>query len=234
MGPVLFSCANVSSIIEAGGFVDSFAGDEIKVLFDTSPDEAVRAGVNMCRSLEKLNSRSVAMGQPALEMGIGVDIGQVVLGTVGGPNRIQCSVVGDVVNLASRIEQLTKVYGSRFLISGKCFQGLDKPDDFSIRKIDRVVVKGKREVTDIYEVIDAEDTAQRSIKISTRSLLNEALDSYYGRNFETAELLFEKMSAQNPDDAVPKIFAERCSKYIVAPPEEWWHGFERLAGKQSM
>ena len=74
-------------ILQAGGFVDSFAGDEIKVLFDASADNAVRAGISMWRSLEELNSRSVALGQPELLMGIGVSTGPVVLGTVGGPNR---------------------------------------------------------------------------------------------------------------------------------------------------
>ena len=86
-------------ILQAGGFIDSFAGDEIKVLFDTSTDNAVRAGIGMSRAIEELNRRYVASGEPELRMGMGASTGAVVLGTVGGPNRIQCSVVGDTVNL---------------------------------------------------------------------------------------------------------------------------------------
>src|SRR5258705_7040152 len=143
-------------ISHAGGFVDSFAGDEIKVLFDASADSAVRAGIDMWRALEELNRSSAALGQPELLMGIGVSTGPVVLGTVGGPNRIQCSVIGDTVNLASRLEQLTKVYRGRFLIGAHTFRSLSETHGFYIRRVDRVAVTGKNAAIDVFEVIDAE------------------------------------------------------------------------------
>ena len=101
-------------IAEQDGFIDSFSGDEIMALFDASADASVRAGIGMWRALEEFNGRSAALGQPELLMGIGVNTGPVVLGVVGGRDRIQCSVIGDTANAASRIEQLTKVYRARF------------------------------------------------------------------------------------------------------------------------
>ena len=153
-------------ISQAGGFIAMFAGDEIMSLFDASADAAVRAGIEMGRALDEFNRRSARLGQPTLQMGIGVNTGSVVLGTVGGPNRIQCSVVGDTVNLASRIEQLTKLYGGRFLISEHTFRTLTEPDAHAIRLVDRVAVAGKDDPVDVYEVIDAETPPRRAAKLA--------------------------------------------------------------------
>jgi predicted ATPase/class 3 adenylate cyclase len=218
-------------ILQAGGFVDSFAGDEIKVLFDASPANAIRAGIGMWRSLEELNKRSLTLGQPELRMGIGVSRGSVVLGTVGGPNRIQCSVVGDTVNLASRIEQLTKIYRARLLIGAHMFQSLTEPHDFTIRKVDRVAVKGKNAPFDVYEVIDAETPERAAAKRATRTLLDTAMTRYFGREFEAALVLFEQASAEDPDDVVPTLFLERCERYLESPPPADWQGFEKLTSK---
>lgn len=218
-------------IVENGGFIVLFAGDEIMALFDASADAAVRAGIGMWRALEALNQRSAALGQPALQMGIGVNTGPVVLGVVGGRNRIQCSVVGDTTNLASRIEQLTKLYRTRFLIGEHTFRRLTEPDAFAIRMIDRVAVQGKNAAVELYEVIDAEAIARRDAKLATRALLRSALESYFGRDFKAARKAFERMSREDPDDAVPALFVERCARNLQDLPPEDWAGFERLSQK---
>ena len=220
-------------ILQAGGFVDLFAGDEIKVLFDASasPADAIRAGIAMWRSLDELNERSITLGQPELRMGIGVSTGSVVLGTVGGPNRIQCSVVGDTVNLASRIEQLTKIYRARFLIGAHTVHSLAESREFAIRKVDRVAVKGKNAPFDIYEVIDAETPQRAGAKLATRLILHSAMKRYFGREFKAALALFEQACAEDPEDVVPTIFTERCARYLKAPPPADWQGFEKLINK---
>ena len=220
-----------SPISRAGGFIDSFAGDEIKVLFDASADAAVRAGIGMCRSLEELNRRSLAMGQPELRMGVGINTGPVVLGTVGAHGRIQCSVIGDTVNLASRIEQLTKVYRAPLLIGEHTFRGLGEPQAFAIRRVDRVAVKGKNTVIDVYEVLDAETPERRAAKLATCALLQAAMQQYCGGDFDGALASFEQVSTQDPDDAVPRLFAERCTRFLRAPPQSDWQGFETLTQK---
>ncbi|MEO7218574.1 MAG: adenylate/guanylate cyclase domain-containing protein, partial [Gemmatimonadaceae bacterium] len=103
-------------IADAGGFVDSYNGDEIMALFPLPSLRAVSAGVSMQRALAAFNRGSIADGGPSLHMGIGVNTGPLVLGTVGSQERLKCGVVGDTVNTASRIEQLTKRYGAPFLI----------------------------------------------------------------------------------------------------------------------
>ncbi len=219
------------AISQVGGFIAMFAGDEIMALFDSSGDAAVRAGIEMSRALDEFNRRSAKLDQPTLQMGIGINSGSVVLGTVGGRGRIQCSVVGDTVNLASRIEQLTKLYGGRCLISEHTVRTLTEPDAHAIRLVDRVAVAGKSTPVDIYEVIDAETPARRAAKFATRKLLQAGIESYFGADFNKALRLFEQVCTVDPHDAVPSLFAERCSRYVRDLPPHDWQGFEKLVHK---
>ena len=218
-------------IARAGGFIDAFTGDEIMALFDVSPDAAVRAGVEMHRALEELNRQLVAEGGEALEVGMGMVTGALVLGTVGGQDRLKCGVVGDVVNLASRIEQLTKVYKAPFLIGDGTVDKLAGPDRFSIRMVDRVAVKGKHHAVSLYEVLDAEAPARREAKETTRGLLKIALDRYLERDFATACLAVGEALTIDPEDPVLAILAARAERYLRRPPPADWQGFEILQHK---
>ena len=142
-----------------------------------------------------------------------------------------CSVIGDTVNLASRLEQLTKVYRGRFLIGGHTFQNLTQAHDFLIRRVDRVAVKGKNAAIDVFEVIDAEAPERRAAKLATRPLLHSAMEQYFGREFEAALALFKQVSREDPEDAVPVLFVERCTRFLQAPPPEDWQGFEKMTSK---
>ncbi len=214
-------------ILQTGGFIDSFSGDEIMALFDASADAPVHAGIAMWRALDEFNLRSAALGQPELHMGIGVNTGPVVLGIVGGRDRMQCSVIGDTVNLASRIEQLTKLYGARFLIGEDTFRSLTEPDAFAVRMVDRVAVKGRNAAVELYEVLDAEPAGRRAAKLSTRALLGSAQQMYSSRQFEAALAVFERVSVSDPEDPVPVHFAKRCTHYLREASPEQWMGFDR-------
>jgi class 3 adenylate cyclase len=215
-------------IRSAGGFIDSFSGDEIMALFDGPADAAVRAGIGMWDGLDEFNRRSAALGQPELQIGIGVNTGPVVLGTVGGLSRIQCTVIGDTVNLASRIEQLTKTYSARFLIGEQAFQTLKDPEAFAMRLVDRVAVAGKTAPVNLYEVIDAEGPERRRAKMATAGRVQSAMRKYFDRDFAGAHADFEAAGHQDPTDPLPKLFAERSARYLQHAPPEDWQGFEKL------
>ncbi|WP_374404583.1 AAA family ATPase [Niveibacterium sp.] len=218
-------------ITHSGGFIDSFAGDEIKALFDTTPDAAVRAGIEMWRALEAFNERSIAADQPTLQMGVGINSGPVVLGTVGGHDRIQCSVIGDTVNLASRIEQLTKVYRANLLIGEQTYLSLAQPESIETRLVDRVAVKGKSLPVALYQVIDAEAAARRDALLASRDMLQSATSLYYARQFDAALGAFQTIAAHDPNDAVPPIFIARCERYLQEAPAPEWQGVEKLLTK---
>lgn len=218
-------------IVDAGGFIDSFAGDEIKVLFDVGPDAALRAAIAMRRALDELNARLAATGQPELAMGIGINTGPVVLGTVGGLHRLQCSVIGDTVNTASRIEQLTKLYKVQALVGEHTAAGLVEPGTFSLRQVDRVAVKGKATALTLYELLDAESPARRAAKLATRDWLADALQAYARRDFAAALAGFRRMAESDPLDAVPALFIARAQRYVATPPPADWPGYETLTEK---
>jgi predicted ATPase/class 3 adenylate cyclase len=213
-------------ISKEGGFIGSFSGDEVMALFDASADSAVRAGIMMWRELDEFNRRSEGFGQPTLHMGIGVNSGPVVLGTVGGQDRVQCTVVGDTVNLASRIEDLTKIYGGRFLIGESTFKGLIKQDVYAIRRVDRVAVKGKSSAANLYEVIDAETPERRAAKLDTAELLELAMEKYFGGAFCAALPLFEQVQGRDCNDAIPALFADRCRRRLENQLVKDLPGFE--------
>jgi predicted ATPase/class 3 adenylate cyclase len=218
-------------ISAGGGFIDSFAGDEIKVLFEGAADGALRGGIGMWRALEELNHQLQRQGWPSLQMGVGLNTGPVVLGTVGARNRIQCSVIGDTVNLASRIEQLTKLYQARLLISDQTVRSLTAPSQFELRRVDRVIVKGKHAAVDLFEVIDADGPQRRAAKLATRALLETALTLYLAGEFDGACQQFEHMQRIDPLDMVPELFIQRCHRNVASPPPADWGGAERLASK---
>lgn len=135
-----------------GGFIDKYIGDAIMALFDGDPDDAVQASLAMLKELEKFNDRRRKEQLEPIKIGIGLNTGQLILGTVGGVNRMDGTVISDSVNLASRIESLTKEYGSRLLISDSTYLGLKHPEQFQIRELELVRVRGKLKESMIYEV----------------------------------------------------------------------------------
>ena len=167
------------SITREGGFIGEFTGDEIMALFETGADRALTAGIGMCQALAQYNLAAADNDFPQLNMGVGVSTGQVMMGTVGTRDRVQCAVVGDTVNLASRIEQLTKLYGSKMLISEHTHAHLQQPERFTLRQVDRVAVQGKALPVDVYEVLDAEpEDSSRAAKIQTIDVLSEFFAAY--------------------------------------------------------
>jgi hypothetical protein len=164
-------------------------------------------------------------------MGMGINTGRLVLGTVGGADRLKCGVVGDTVNLASRVGELTKTYRAPFLIGEHTYASMSHSDKLSLRKIDRVAVKGKALAVDIYEVLDGENPERRAAKEATRDRLGAAMELYFGREFAAASEAFRTLSVFDPDDAVFTLFATRAQRYAAKPPPDSWQGFESLDHK---
>lgn len=220
-----------SPITEEGGFIDSYAGDEIMALFPVPAQQVVAAGIKMCDALRRFNSELIVRGQPALSMGLGVNTGPLVLGTMGGLDRMQCSVLGDTVNLASRIEQLTRVYNTQFLIGENTYISLLNPTAFSIRMVDYVAVKGKAVGIRLYEVLDALEDDRRKAKEATKEQLSAGVNAYINRNFSLAHTIFSDLLKFDTVDPVPSIFLSRCERYMKQSPPEGWQGYEKLVQK---
>ncbi|MBD2043674.1 ATP-binding protein [Microcoleus sp. FACHB-672] len=206
-----------SAIASNHGFIDKYIGDAIMALFGGSADWAVKAGLAMLQRQGEYNKDREEAGKPPIKIGIGINTGSLMLGTVGGHNRMDGTVISDAVNLASRIEGLTKNYGVSLLISHHTFSHLQHPDDYSIRLIDKVTVKGKSELVTVYEVFDADPDKIREGKLMTIQRFEEALFLYNQEKFLESAQCFKDCLSKNPEDKVAQIYLKRCQRMVFAP-----------------
>ncbi|MEB3278417.1 MAG: AAA family ATPase [Lyngbya sp.] len=200
------------AITDNNGFIDKYIGDEIMALFSGEADNAVKAGIVMLHKLAEYNQSLSNAGLTTIQIGIGINTGSLMLGTVGGQNRMDSTVISDAVNLASRIENLTKEYGVSLLISQQTFSRLNNPADYTIRQIDRVKVKGKSEEVTVYEVFDADPPLVKEKKLATLPLFTEACFDYHHQAFSQAMQRFEDCLRQNPGDRVARIYLKRSQE----------------------
>lgn len=200
---------------EHEGFIDKYIGDAIMALFPSSVDHAVQAAIGMLLRLTEYNTTRGRPGRPVLRIGIGLHTGLLMLGTVGGKNRMDGTVIADAVNLASRTEGLTKTYGCALLITEKTYQGLADPEQYKIRVIDRVKVKGKTEAVTVYEIFDADSPALRELKLLTLADFEEGFSAYHRQDMLAAEQAFSRVLALNAEDRAAQVYLERCHSCVT-------------------
>jgi adenylate cyclase len=192
------------------GFIDKYIGDAIMALFSDCADDAVKAGIAMLNILADYNEDRLNVGYIPIQIGIGINSGSLMLGTVGGKSRMDSTVISDAVNLASRIEGLTKEYGVPLLISEQTLERLRNPADYAIRIVDKVQVKGKSQYVIVYEVFDADPLEMRAAKLANLPVYNEAMSLCDRKEFRAAGKLFEECLRTNPSDQVARIYLKRC------------------------
>lgn len=221
--------AMTNPIIDAnGGIIDKYIGDAILSVFPVSPDGALRSVIAINRELKTFNEGRRRSGEPELLTGTGIHFGGVDLGTVGDGTRLQATVIGDAVNLASRLESATKVFSVRILMSEAALERLENPADFHLRRIDTVRVKGKERPIDLYEVFDLDEPATLGKKVRTASTFAEALRLYRAGDFPQALDLFADCAEACPEDTVVMAYIKRCSTLARIPPGSDWAGVSTL------
>ena len=241
-----------AEIISEGGHIDKFIGDEIMAIFGAfktvadAPVKAVNAAVKMLAALSGVNTEDIALPQNGLAIGVGINYGECVLGNIGFKNKMDYTIIGDTVNLASRLESLTKIYHHPIIVSEHVYNAAK--DDFLFRKIDNVRVKGKEEPVGIYAVYTGFEgsggNVLRSGKIldipSVPSLFvnREMLDNYnkglrlfYMREWKSAGEYFAQAVALNGEDYLSRVYLERTAEFEKSPPPAEWDGVVTLTRK---
>jgi len=213
------------------GFIDKYIGDAIMALFPTNADDAVRGSIGMFRQLASYNTERESSGLQPIRIGIGLNSGRLMLGTVGGEERMDGTVISDAVNLASRIEGLTKVFGASILISEHTYAKLKDPSLYGLRAVARVRVKGKTEPVTVYEVFDGEASESVRLKRETLPYFRKGVELYGRRKFVEDETLFKAVLDDSPGDAAAEVYVERCRHYQEQGVPEEWDGVEDLAEK---
>ncbi len=213
------------------GFIDKYIGDAIMALFPASADDAMQASIDIHKQLVDFNAdRQKKFLQP-IKIGIGVHTGTLMLGTIGEEKRMEGTVISDAVNLASRLEGLTKMYGASIIVSEQILKELANPDQYSYRFLGKVRVKGKQEAVYIFEILDTEPQEIRVQKTAFRPLFKEAIDAYYQRQFKDAAKRFQYILTEAPQDKAAGFYLERCQYYLEHGTPYDWDGIEALTHK---
>jgi len=222
----------VDVIMARGGTVDKYIGDAVMAIFgapvqgENDALQSVLAGLEMTRALETFNLDQRARGKKEFKIGVGINFGEVTVGNMGSEKKMNYTVIGDGVNLASRLEGLTKKYHQTLLFSGPVYQKVGR--HLWCRMLDKVQVKGQTRGESIY-------TAQLSLSEAEKmgwATWHSGLDAYYRRDFLQARSLFrETLERWLPGDPMALEYIERCDRNLSSPPAADWVGIEVMHEK---
>jgi len=221
-----------SEIFNNGGTLDKFIGDAIMAVWGnvrslgTAQDAkcCARAALGMRRQLSQLNQSWREQGRMGLGMGIGVNHGEVIVGNIGSQERMDPTVIGDAVNLASRLEGLTRIYGVDMLVGASVAELVR--DEVYLRSVARVQVKGKTKPVDVFTFVAARGEETDPEFLKWLETYEEALEKFRARDFTDAKILFSRFLEFYPDDLLAKMYLQRALEYEQAPPDEAWEAVE--------
>lgn len=195
------------------GIIDKYIGDAIMALFAQGADDAVSGAIAMLERLNYYNAGRVRAGYTPIQIGIGLNTGRVMIGTVGGINRMDSTVIGDAVNLTARLEEATKTYHAQLIISQNTLYDLIDPNQYHIRFLDRIRVKGKSQPLSVYEVFDNDPADLRASKLASLHFFDEAIAHYHLKNINQSIQLLRKCIEIAPADFTALMYLERCYEY---------------------
>jgi len=215
------------------GTLDKYIGDAIMAFWGSPyPQQdhahcACRCALEMVKGLDKLNRKWEAEGRRPIAIGIGLNTGPVNVGNMGSDKRLAWTVMGDNVNLASRLEGMTKQYRARVIISEGTYNQVS--DQFVAREVDRIRVKGKKQPVVIYELLAS--ISERKGYADLLAKFNQALTTYRSQNWPEAAGQFSELLTKYPNDGPSQVLLNRCQEFIEESPEANWDGVYVMKSK---
>ena len=210
------------------GMLDKFIGDAIMAAFglpishDDDEDRAVHAAIEMIRQCHRWSADRVKADQLPVDMGIGLNTDMIVSGNIGSAKQMNYTLIGDGVNVASRLESACKAYSAHILISENTYKRLR--GTYRIRDVDQVIVKGKTEPVGVYEVLDYHTGETFPHMMDVVNYFNEGIAHYRRADFKQAIRQFEESLRRHPKDKLSQTYIDRCRFLIENPPPGEWHG----------
>ena len=241
-----------------GGFICQYFGDGIMALFKDNHAQGVQAAIEMQKTLNFYNQTRLEQGKQAIQVGIGLNTGQLMLGVIGDENRYDSSVISDAVNTAARMEGLTKIFGCMLIISEPTLQELllddfpsssnlnskdDAEDkslddgkssiepDYAYRFLGKVKVKGKKVALNIYDFYDGNPVDIQQLKTATKADFEKALQLYFEKDFGKAADLLKVVLDKYPTDKAAQYYFDKAVQYVTVGVGETWSGVEEMVSK---
>jgi two-component system sensor histidine kinase ChiS len=200
-------------------------------LFPREPADALRAAVELQRELVKYNQGRTIAGYEPVRIGIGLHSGELILGTIGEESRMQTTVIADAVNVAARIEGLTKVFGVCLLLGKSIVDKLPPGHGFHLRHLGAVKAKGKTRNVEIYECFDNDPPELLQHKTNSRDLFATGVNEYREALFLSAQKSFNRVAQLNPNDTVAAHYRDSCTGAVMKGGGASWDGAERIETK---
>lgn len=226
-------------ILARQGTVDKYIGDAIMSFWGAplaNQDHEYHGCITALQCLAKLkelNAKWAAQGKPELHTRFGISSGDVSVGNMGSSDRMNYTVLGDAVNLASRLEGINKYYGTDIIVGEATYETVK--ERFCFRPVDVVAVKGKIRGVKIYQLLAASsaepDIAAGSDDLKLKELTEKAFAAYVSRDFRAARERYSELGKAFPEDAVARIYIERCEEYLMNPPPADWDGVTHMKTK---
>jgi len=214
------------------GTIDKYIGDSIMAFWGAplpekfSSQQAVYAALTCQNKLDQLNAKWVKQGRPILMTRIGIHAGDAIVGNLGSSERLNYTALGDTINIASRLEKLNKIYGTKIIVSDTVYK--EVCNQFIFRMIDCVTIRGKMNSTNIYELV-CENIAEISFDIyNYRTVFTYGFSAYQHREWDHAIEYFKQCISIYSGDTIAPIFIKRCEQFKIHPPLDPWNGIWKL------
>ncbi len=196
------------------GFIDKYIGDSIMALFPQGEESALNAAIQMILYLPVYNNQRRSFHYEPINIGIGIHSGTVMLGAIGNERFMQGTVISSNVNLASRLEELTKVYEVHIIASSSIIFGLKDPTRYHYRFIDKIKVRGMSEPVSVFEVFDGDPEEKKEQKRKTQPIFEKAVYTFHGNDVEGAYKLFRDIRDERNMDSCLEIYCRRCEQLL--------------------
>ncbi len=201
------------------GFIDKYIGDAIMALFPHRPEDALLSAVALQRQVKAFNVERSSTGAPLLAIGVGMHHGQLMLGTIGEERRLEGTVIADAVNIASRLEGLTKVFGASVLVSGETLAAVSGKSRFETRFLGEVGLRGRTERVSVHEIFDCDEPAVVAHKVRTRDVFEEAVRAYLRDELDAARAGIDAVLADWSDDVAARYYAQLIADTATVKPK---------------
>lgn len=215
-------------IRDRNGFIDKYIGDGMMALFPDAAEDGLQAAIEMQKQVSLYNAERQKSGEFPIAIGVGLHTGSLMLGTIGEEQRMESTVISDAVNLASRLEGLTKVYGASILISGQTLFYLKDQTKYNYRFLGQVKVKGKKDLVAVFEVFDAEPTPVKELKQQTKTEFEKGIILYHNQKIADSYQIFESILQANPQDKAASFYLKNCEDLLKLGIYEGWSWLEAL------
>jgi len=202
------------AIRKHNGFINQYLGDAIMAIFPRNAEDALLAAIEMQKEVQDLNRIRASNNQTPIQMGVGMHTGPLIMGITGDEDRMDATTISDSVNIASRLESLTKHYSVNIILSESSLKQIEQKDGFHLRSLGLVQLKGKREAVEIHECFNSNTLPDMEKKLNTLAAFNEGVSFFLNKSFHEANLAFKKVVDVDPGDHTAKFFYRNTKKII--------------------